>query len=200
MLNQCWPEWPLCFTHTTWWLSHLWNKKELSQVFCALKEFFFCSVASKGTIRTKEFSIHMPLLTLFQSTSQVCKAPTDATPQMLALPTPLSISPVLESQERKTKVSHVLKKTSIDTDTEKLNRTPNTPFLLAWSDNGKLILWGKEEEEEEKKRITRSFYRPDAAFHFLLALLWLRHGIVRFSGLCSRMDAKGSLQHPRKGT
>lgn len=95
---------------------------------------------------------------------------------------PRSIWPVLENQERKAKVSRVLKGTSIEADTKNFNLTPITPFS-----SGLNILSGKEKKKAE------------AAFYFLPPCSDFSNGIVRFSGIYSGWMLKGLCDIPASG-
>lgn len=157
MLNKCWPEGPLCSSNITWWSSYLWKREGLSQVFCALKDFFSCSIASKGATRTKEVSnaqvlrafapISLTWMQKLLKTRKICKAPTDAASPML-------VFPVLRISGQSWKVKRE-KQNQVTFWKEQALRQTQRPvtghlwchFLLAWGDNGKLT--GQEKKKNK---------------------------------------------------
>lgn len=110
------------------------------------------------------------------------RCPTDA-----GSANPRSIWPVLENQERKAKVSRVLKGTSIEADTKNFNLTPITPFSsgLKWQ-------WKTYPFRKRKKK-------AEAAFYFLPPCSDFSNGTVRFSGIYSGWMLKGLCDIPASG-
>lgn len=144
--------------------------------------FFSGSVAAKGTVKTKEFSTHVPLEPLLQASSLVCEIvqsapPRRRCPEMRASGLSEFLAGLAKSRE-KSGVGLVLQRTSF-------SRSSLTPFPRAGHDGGSrsFEVWGME---------NRSLHCPEAAREsvpFALALAMESSGVSGTScgmpGVCA---------------